>query len=274
MRICVIGGLGFIGTRLCERLEKTTNEFAILDKRAGSDRGERVIHGDVRSLEDVVRGTSGADVIMNLAAEHRDDVRPLSLYEDVNVGGARNICEASRRNGVNRIVFTSSVAVYGIQSGEPAESSQCRPVNEYGRTKLLAEGVFRDWQAEDPASRSLTIIRPTVVFGERNRGNVYNLLVQIAAPVFFMIGSGRNRKSMAYVGNVAALIEMALSLGQGVRTWNYVDKPDLDMSSFVKVVQKELARKRTIQIRIPRWAGILGGAIFDILGMVMRRPFL
>ena len=53
----------------------------------------------------------------------------------------------------------------------------------------------------------MTIIRPTVIFGEKNRGNVYNLLKQIASGKFLMIGKGQNRKSMAYVGNVVAFIK-------------------------------------------------------------------
>ena len=54
--------------------------------------------------------------------------------------------------------------------------------------------------------RSLVIIRPTVIFGEGNRGNVYNLFRQIADRRFLMFGDGENKKSMAYVGNVAEFI--------------------------------------------------------------------
>ena len=54
--------------------------------------------------------------------------------------------------------------------------------------------------------RSLVIVRPAAVFGEGNRGNVYQLLRQIASRRFVMVGSGHNRKSMAYVGNVSALL--------------------------------------------------------------------
>ena len=50
----------------------------------------------------------------NLAAEHRDDVRPRSLYDEVNVEGAKNVCRVAEEKGINRIIFTSSVAVYGF----------------------------------------------------------------------------------------------------------------------------------------------------------------
>ena len=52
---------------------------------------------------------------------------------------------------------------------EPREEGAINPFNEYGRTKALAEDVYREWRAKDPDSRSLIIVRPTVVFGEGNR---------------------------------------------------------------------------------------------------------
>jgi len=56
------------------------------------------------------------------------------------------------------------------------ESGEPNYFNDYGRTKYLAEQVYKEWQAEDPENRSLVIVRPTVIFGEGNRGNVYNLV--------------------------------------------------------------------------------------------------
>ena len=53
-------------------------------------------------------------------------------------------------------------------------------------------------------------MRPTVIFGEGNRGNVYNLLNQIANGKFMMIGSGDNQKSMSYIGNIIAFIKFMI----------------------------------------------------------------
>ena len=99
-----------------------------------------------------------------------------SLYDEVNVEGARNICAIAREKGIKTIVFTSTVAVYGFAPIGTNECGEIAPFNDYGRTKYEAEQVFKAWQAENPEKRTLIIIRPTVVFGEQNRGNVYNLL--------------------------------------------------------------------------------------------------
>ena len=121
---------------------------------------------------------SDVNCIINLAAVHRDDIRPLSRYDDVNVQGSVNVCEAARRHGINKIIFTSSVAIYGFAPADTDESGAPNYFNDYGRTKYLAEQVYKEWQAEDPENRTLVIVRPTVIFGEGNRGNVYNLLKQ------------------------------------------------------------------------------------------------
>ena len=78
--------------------------------------------------------------------------------------------------GVNDLIFTSSVAVFGLNKNNPDENFPVDPFNHYGKSKLKAENIIRDWYNKKPTKRSVTIIRPTVIFGERNRGNVFNLL--------------------------------------------------------------------------------------------------
>ncbi len=160
------------------------------------------------------------DVIINLAAEYRDDVTPKSLYYDVNVKGAESVSRVAEEKGIIKIIFTSSVAVYGFAPIGTDETGALNPFNEYGRTKMLAEEVYKKWQAKEPDKRTLVIIKPTVVFGEGNRGNVYNLLKQIASRRLVMVGNGKNVKSMAYVENVAAFIEYILNFGPGVHIYN------------------------------------------------------
>ena len=241
-QICVIGGSGFIGTRLCRRLLESQKDFYIIDKKQSLTFPDKTFLCDVRDSEGLKEAIKG-DIIINLAAEHRDDVRPKSLYWEVNVKGAENVCRVAEEKGIDKIVFTSSVAVYGFTYKETFEDGKLHPFNDYGVTKLEAEKVYIKWQKKDPLKRTLVIIRPTVVFGEGNRGNVYNLLNQIANGTFIMIGNGKNLKSMAYVENVAAFIEYSLSFGPGVHIYNYVDKPDFDMNTLVKTIYSELNKR-------------------------------
>lgn len=270
----VIGGSGFIGTRLMRRLiDKGVAERKIIDKAPSKAFPDLVTLSDVRSAEELRASIVDGSVIVNLAAEHRDDVRPLSLYDEVNVGGAKNICTVAREKGVKTIIFTSTVAVYGFAPIGTDESGKIAPFNDYGRTKFEAEQVFKAWQAESPTERTLVIIRPTVVFGEQNRGNVYNLLRQIASGKFVMVGSGENRKSMAYVENVAAFIEYSMSFKPGVHIYNFIDKPDFTMNTLVGSVNRILGRPEGISFRLPFAVGYVIGKGFDLVAAITGKRF-
>jgi nucleoside-diphosphate-sugar epimerase len=207
--------------------------------------------------------------LVNLAAEHRDDVRPLSRYHETNVEGASQVCLAARHAGIQKIVFASSVAVDGFHPYSVDESSPFAPFKAYGKTKPEAEGDYRAWAAEDP-SRTLAILRPTVVFGEGNRGNVYDLLHQIASGRFLIVGSGNNVKSLAYVGNVAAFLIHTLSQGPGMHIFNYVDGPDMNTRDLVEHIRRCLGRPG-ITPRIPRPVALAGGHLMDVLARLSGR---
>lgn len=272
--INVIGGSGFIGTRLVRRLQSKEHlSVQITDKAPSKAHPDLFTLGDVRFVEQLRASIANESVIVNLAAEHRDDVRPLSLYDEVNIWGAKNICTVAREKSVRTIIFTSTVAVYGFAPIGTNESGKIAPFNDYGRTKYEAEQVFKAWQAEAPTERTLVMIRPTVVFGEQNRGNVYNLLRQIASGKFVMIGSGENRKSMAYVENVAAFIEYAMSFKPGVHIYNFIDKPDFTMNSLVANVNRILGRSEKIGLRLPFAIGFLIGKGFDLAATITRKRF-
>jgi hypothetical protein len=161
--------------------------------------------------------------------------------------------------------------VYGFVPLGTDEMGAINPLNDYGRTEYEAEQVYKAWQAEDSLIRTFVIIHPTVVFGEQNRGNVYNLLRQIASGKFVMVGNGLNRKSMAYVGNVTAFIQHALKFDAGVHTYNYIDKPDFTMNSLVSWVNKLLGKSDKIKFRLPYQVGLLIGKGFDLVAMAMGR---
>lgn len=257
----VIGGSGFIGTRLCQDLTERQIPFEIIDLKPSNRFAQKTTIADIRDLKALRKAVTG-DAIIHLAAIHRDDVRDASLYTATNIDGTRNICTVATERGINKIVFTSTVAVYGFAKPGTDEDGEINPFNEYGRTKYAAESELTLWQMADPANRSLIIVRPTVVFGEGNRGNVYNLITQIASGRFVMIGGGKNYKSMAYVGNIAAFLRAAASSDRS-GVFNYVDHPDFDMNTLVAQVRRELIGKTGVGPRLPYSIGLLLGYAAD-----------
>lgn len=270
--ITLIGASGFVGTRLIDKI-KNSYRILNLDKQPSAFFPDVTILGDIRNKKDIVNVLHKTDTVVLLAAEHRDDVSPISLYYDVNVEGTKNVLAAMDEKRVRNIIFTSSVAVYGLNKQNPNEKHPADPFNHYGKSKWQAEKVLRDWFNKEPEERSLTIIRPTVIFGERNRGNVYNLLKQIGSGKFLMVGKGTNYKSMAYVGNIAAFIEYNLkNTAPGYKVYNYIDKPDLNMNDLVNQVGVSL-NKKIPTTHFPYWMGMMGGMAFDLLSKILHKNF-
>ena len=115
------------------------------------------------------------------------------------------------------------------------------------------------------------LMRPTVIFGERNRGNVYNLLKQISSGKFVMIGKGQNKKSMAYVGNIVAFIKNRLEKNEpGHHVFNYADNPDFSMTELIQLIEKKMNIKLS-EKRIPFWIGMFIGHGFDLISLLLKK---
>ena len=270
MRITILGGSGFLGTNISKALQQENISFNIFDIEKSKFFPEKTTVGSICSIEDLKK-IPDSNILINLAAVHRDDVSPKSLYDEVNVNGSKKVCEYAKKNNIDHIIFTSSVAIYGFAEPDTGEDGAINYFNDYGRTKYLAEQEYINWHSEDPQNRTITIIRPTVIFGEGNRGNVFNLLNQIQSKKFVMIGDGENEKSMAYVKNVVSFIIYCLSLKKGVHIFNYIDKPDMNMNQLVKRVRNKLFNKNNIGIRLPKFLGIFIGLIADIFAKLINK---
>jgi nucleoside-diphosphate-sugar epimerase len=262
--IFILGGSGFVGSKFAARLVRKQISFRIADKVQSTEFNHKHVFTDVRSNADLSANICG-DVVVNLAAVHRDDITDPKEYYSTNVEGARELCKVCEEKGINKIVFTSSVAVYGFAPVGTGEDGAINPYNEYGRTKALAEEVYKEWREKDLVNRSLIIVRPTVVFGEGNRGNVFNLLNQINSGAFAMIGNGKNKKSMAYVGNLAAFLVKCIESDEKYAVYNYVDTPDFTMNELVSLVRGRLRGKPSVGIRIPKFIGLMAGYAADVI---------
>ena len=222
---------------------------------------------DINSLRETVSG----DVVINLAAIHSDDIRDSKEYQRTNVDGSENIARVCTEKGISKIIFTSTVAVYGFAPPNTDETGSINPFNEYGRTKFQAEEKLRLWR--ESGDNSLIIVRPTVIFGEHNRGNVYNLLKQVAARKFIMIGQGQNKKSMAYIDNVAAFLDACIKTDRSYGLFNYTDTPDLKMNELVLFARNKLHNKKNLGFILPEWLGLVLGNMADFAAFMFRKNF-
>lgn len=269
-KITVLGGAGFIGTNLCYLLAESQIPFEIIDLLPSQKFPEETKIADIRDKESL-RNMIDGQVVVNLAAIHTDDVADVSEYYETNVIGAQNLAEICNDKGINKIIFTSSVAVYGFTKFRTDETGLINPITAYGKSKYQAEEKLQAWRTGSPTERALLIVRPTVIFGEGNRGNVYNLIKQISSGRFVMVGDGKNQKSMAYVQNIAAFLLTCVTTKTSHGIYNYVDTPDYTMNSLVTDVRKTMLGKDGVGLRLPKWAGMVLGWLADLVAKAIGR---
>lgn len=264
MKIAITGSNGFIGQRLVRRLLADGHRVVGIDTSSETP-------VDITNRDALINAVAGCEAVYHLAAAHRDDIFPRSKYYDINGQGTKNVIDAANAAGIKRIIFTSTFAVYGLNAKTPDENTTPAPFNDYGRSKLEAEQHLKLWAKADD-TRTLTIVRPVVVFGEGNRGNIHTLMDQMSRGRFVMVGDGSNKKSIAYVENVAAFLRQALNEKPGTEIYNYADKPDLTTNELTDIVAREMGIKKPA-LRLPYALGVSAGYAFDGLARLTGKSF-
>ncbi|WP_297105322.1 NAD(P)-dependent oxidoreductase [uncultured Devosia sp.] len=172
----IFGGSGFFGTHLAGHLAEDPEVVRIV---LADIREPRFTHAkadfvqcDVREPIDLA--VEREVVIFNLAAVHTTPGFEDWEYYWTNVRGAIEVCRFATAIGARRIIFTSTMGIYGPQEEQVDERTKPRPVTAYGKSKLLAEKIHEDWQAVDPTRRLVTV-RPSVTFGDGEHGNFERL---------------------------------------------------------------------------------------------------
>lgn len=155
------------------------------------------IKGDVREpIGDVI---DSADLIFNFAAIHREPGHEPYEYFETNIKGAENVVEFAERIGCERLLFTSSIAPYGHANIARTETSPVVPYSPYGSSKLVAEKLHEAWLSRDPERRQLITVRPGVIFGPHEDGNVPRLREALRKGIFCYVGNKGVCKSGGYV---------------------------------------------------------------------------
>lgn len=269
-RIAVIGGSGFLGSHLIPLIIKE-NHIVNIDIKENKALSCDTIICDVRDKQ-IKTYLKGIDIVILLAAEHLDNVKPTDLYYSVNVDGVSNVLAAIKELNIPKLIFTSSVAVYGFDQKDVDENGPLEPYNHYGISKLKSEEKINEYIKLNP-NFQCDVIRPTVIFGIGNRGNVYTLFKMISKGFFFTIGNGQNIKSLCYVENVAAFLNYLIkSPGKSVRRFNYVDYPNLNLNQTVDEIAKIL-NVNVNKISLNYYIAYLLGFVLDVLSKITGIKF-
>jgi len=219
MKWALYGGAGFIGQHLALSVlnRSPLDQVYLLDIKTPAEISWKVplegfigsgrlhVHTcDVRDYESLRQHLAGFGVMVNLAAVHREPGHKPAEYFDTNVPGARNICRLAEEAGCGEIIFTSSISVYGIHDRPVDEHSTVQPQTPYGQSKLQAEIIHRDW-ARRTGGR-LCVLRPGVVFGPGEEGNVTRLMREMLKRKRVICIHPDRAKAGIYIEELVALL--------------------------------------------------------------------
>lgn len=246
MNYILIGGSGFIG----QHFQKALGDKVVLNLDINSGINNNLFeYCDINkeiNLSHLNLEKYNALTVVHLAAVHFDFQRS---YYKTNVDGTQNVLSwVSKHKNIKNYVFFSSVATYGESLQQMRENDDQLPYNDYGKSKLEAEKLIMKWNDKNPYIK-ITIVRPAVVFGEYNFGNVFNFLQQIQSGLFAIIGNGKNIKSIAYAPNlVNSVIYAVTNVSDKLFIYNYCDYPQLSIEEQSKILSSLSGKKKPIKI--------------------------
>jgi len=257
----IFGGSGYIGEHLILELikNKKFDKIYVLDiielKKFKVEQDQKQIlfnYLDVREFIDIKIPSFDNEKswIFNFAAIHREPGHEYKEYFDTNIPGAKNINEFAKKNGIKNIFFTSSIAPYGKSLTQRTEESSLYPESAYGISKSLAEKIHQKWQAEDP-KRRLIIVRPSVIFGPKDPGNVYRMIKGLKSGTFILPNGGNIIKGYGYVYGLVESMLFTIDKADKLILYNYAENPVVPLKEMVKIVKEEMEYKKpTIKMSV------------------------
>ena len=252
MRFLVTGGAGFLGTALVNRLVKEGHQVRVIDDLSAGDPSgldERVLftRGDVADRPKLWTLLQDVDCVYHLAARVRvsESIHYPREYNEVNVGGTVSVMEAMRDAGVQRVVLTSSGAVYGEQADQPVREDQPpNPQSPYAVSKLAAEYYVRTigalWGLETVILRVFNTYGPGQNLPPSHPPVVPRCLQQAlgGGSLLVFCGGGQTR-DFVYVDDVVdALLSASTATDVDRRTINVGSGGETSINDLVALVEK------------------------------------
>ncbi len=274
MNILVTGANGFVGSRLMWFLEEKGHKVFGIDKRSYCliNKHHNTILGDIRKKEDLEKFSSrNIDLIIHCAASKHDFGISEEEYFSDNEYGTKVLMEFASEASINKIIYYSTVSVYGHKSVPCDESGKLQPDNPYGASKLAGEFVISNWQTHNPRQRQVVILRPSIIYGPHNFANMYNLIEMMHKRPWISIGKGDHIKSMVSLNNLLDMTYfMMQQLKPGIEYVNTLDKPYISVKKLMEIIASNNDFKEPL-IRIPETFALMVGKIFDLVSLIIGK---
>ncbi|OQA00396.1 MAG: 3 beta-hydroxysteroid dehydrogenase/Delta 5--_4-isomerase [Planctomycetes bacterium ADurb.Bin412] len=275
----VTGATGLLGSHIAERLVQAGQPVRAL-VRAGSDtsfldslRVEKIV-ANLANPSTLAAACQGVEVVYHAAARV-GDWGPWSEFQRDTIEATKNMAEAAQKAGVRRFLHISSISAYGHPNGKNLVLDETAPLGTnlhrwsyYSIAKVEAEKLL--WQMHRQQGLGLTVIRPSWIYGPRDRTSIARLHRMFTTGRIKILGSGNNRLNTVYAGNVADACLLAAqkeaAIGQAY-----------NCSNDGEITQKEYMDKfaaafgcRPPARKVPYWLAYSVGFDCECIGRLLR----
>jgi nucleoside-diphosphate-sugar epimerase len=268
----IFGGTGYIGSNLIKFLldNNAFDRYYIYDLNfplyfESEIKTNIVQYFKVDVREEISIDVANIDInkswVFNFAAVHREPGHEYKDYFDTNIAGAENINDFTEKNGIKNIFFTSSIAPYGKSINQRVESSNLYPETAYGISKGMCELIHQNWLNKD-STRKLIIVRPSVIYGPKDPGNVYRMIKSLKKGTFVLPNGGRVVKSYGYIHGLVESMLFVINQNKRFIVYNYAENPLIPLNEMVDVVKEELNIKRPT-LKLPIWLLVIIASFFQ-----------
>lgn len=277
--VLVIGGSGFIGSHLAERLCLKGYKVAVLVRKNSDTKflkslGVELRLGDLLEPNSLMGVFSGVDTVFGVVNVKPAGKSPKEYEKELyrlHIDGTRNLIKACKVNNVRRLIYFSSVAAIGYQKGVNFydESSRENPIDAYGKAKLGAEKILNE--VSKNKEMDITILRPPGVFGEKGLGALKKIIFFVEKKCVPVMGKGENRQSLTYVGNIVnQAIFLAESSDSIAKTYITSDDRPYSVNELIGTVAKVM-NVRPLKIHIPIWLTMFSVSALNSLGKIFLK---
>lgn len=275
MNIILTGSSGFVGTKLSQALNHLGHNVFGIDKiKYPKPVGLTKVQLDLCKTEEyslkLIDLPDSIDLLIHCAAAKGDfQLTEEDFYRD-NVIATKGVLKILNQFKIQNVIHYSTVSVYGHGNIQKDEKADLKPNNAYGSTKLVSEKLMISWFKEDADFRTLTVLRPSVIYGEGNYANMYNLLKQLNSRFPISVGSGDYVKSMIALENLIDITTFCMSRLKGLQIYNTIDEPYYKLSRVMKIIS-EVEGFNQPKIIVPKLLALLLAMPFELLSVLTKR---
>jgi nucleoside-diphosphate-sugar epimerase len=276
----VTGGTGLLGSHIVEQLVYRGRRIRAL-VRPGSDvaflrsQGVELAEGDLTDRASLAQACAGVSRVYHAAAKV-GDWGPWEEFVRISIDGTRNLIEAAAEAGVGRFLHVSSISSYGHPDGAGLVLDETAPLGHrlhkwsyYSRAKVEAERLV--WQAHRSGRLVCTVVRPSWLYGPRDRATIGRLVDSIRTRKAKLIGRGDNRLNVVHAGNVAecAILAAEADVAAG-QAYNASSDGVLTQEGYFNMLAAALGEPPVTR-HVPYKVAKAAAFVFECVGHALNR---